>query len=146
MVAFHLIARPRKDYDLQSVVFVGLPKNCDYNGSEFIRTLATVFSLDIGVAEKMAALERGLGPELAREFRGDAETMGSLEEWAIETGIARGMEQGVEQGTRQTLLVSIRSLTHNLSLSIEQAMDALDVPVAERDRYRALLAGDGAAS
>lgn len=48
-----------------------------YNGSEFIRTLATVFSLDTGVAEKM---------------------------------------------------------------------DALDVPVAERDRYRALLAGDGAAS
>ncbi len=49
-------------------------------------------------------------------------------------------------GNAQTLLASIRSLTHNLSLSIEQAMDALDVPVAERDRYRALLAGDGAAS
>lgn len=74
------IERPRKDYDLQSAVFVGLPKNCGYNGNEFIRTLAALFSLDTDVDEKIAALERGLGPELAREFKGNAETMGNLTE------------------------------------------------------------------
>ena len=136
------IERPRKDYDLQSAVFVGLPKNCGYNGNEFIRTLAALFSLDTNVDEKMAALERGLGPELAREFKGDAETMGNLTEWAIETGIERGMKQGLEQGVQQTLLASIDSVMRNLSLTVEQAMDALDVPLEKRDGYRAQLAAD----
>lgn len=73
--------RPAEDYDLQNVVLVGLPPRGGYN--EFIETLTTLFSFKTGADEKMRALENQLGPELAREFEGDARHMGSLGAWVL---------------------------------------------------------------
>lgn len=134
--------RPVEDYDLQNVVLVGLPPQGGYN--EFIGTLATLFSFKTGADEKMRALEDQLGPELAREFEGDAQHMGSLGAWVLEQGLEEGREQGLQQGLQQgraegargATAESIRSLMKTLSLSMEQAMDALEVPAADRQGYR----------
>lgn len=134
--------RPAEDYDLQNVVLVGLPPRGGYN--EFIETLATLFSFKTGADEKMRALENQLGPELAREFEGDAQHMGSLGAWVLEQGLEEGREQGLQQGLQQgraegargATAESIRSLMKTLSLSMEQAMDALEIPAADRQGYR----------
>lgn len=136
------VRRPVEDYDLQNIVLVGLPPQGGYN--EFIGTMATLFSFKTGADEKMRALEDQLGPELAREFEGDARHMGSLGAWVLEQGLEEGREQGLEQGLQQgrtegargATAESIRSLMKTLSLSMEQAMDALEIPAADRQGYR----------
>lgn len=54
-------------------------------------------------------------------------------------GIEQGIEQGVERGSQQKLLDNVRSMVRNLSMSAWQAMDALDVPKSDQQRYIAML-------
>ena len=44
-----------------------------------------------------------------------------------------------EQTTEQITLSHLRNLIQNMKLTAEQAMDALDVPAAERPKYAALI-------
>lgn len=90
--------------------------------------------------ERGQALRDQLGPALAREFEEDEQTMGSLGEWVWEQGLEQGVEQGVEQGTRAATITSIERVAKNLSLSVERAMDVLEIPEAERAAYREALA------
>ena len=53
----------------------------------------------------------------------------------IEEGFKQGIEQGIEQGSEHTLIASIKNLMLNMNISIEQAMDYLDVPADKRDAY-----------
>ena len=50
-------------------------------------------------------------------------------EKGIETGMKKGMEKGIEKG--------IRSLMENMKLSLNQAMDALNIPAEEQPMYAA---------
>ena len=51
----------------------------------------------------------------------------------------RGMERGMENGKETERIFSIRSLMANLQLTAEKAMDALAIPKAEQERYKAML-------
>ena len=52
-----------------------------------------------------------------------------------ERGIAIGEERGIAIGEENTRLSDIRSLMANLNLPAEKAMEALAVPLEDRDRY-----------
>ena len=54
-------------------------------------------------------------------------------------GEARGIQMGIEQGIERERLKGICNLMKNLSLSTEQAMEALGIPVKEQEKYRLLL-------
>lgn len=60
-------------------------------------------------------------------------------EQGIKQGIKQGMEQGLEQGLVNGFLHSIESLVKSMGVSIERAMVILDVPEADRPKYRELL-------
>ena len=60
---------------------------------------------------------------------------------ALQDGENKGLKKGLSQGRASSLLDSISSLMRTLGLSREQAMDALEVPKADRPRYNALLDG-----
>lgn len=62
-------------------------------------------------------------------------------EEGFEEGREEGREQGLEEGREQNLVASIRSLVKTTGWSSEQAMDALEVPEAERARILGLLEG-----
>ncbi|MCC8140780.1 MAG: hypothetical protein LIO67_10885 [Lachnospiraceae bacterium] len=49
------------------------------------------------------------------------------------------VEEGREEGVQKTILESIRSLMETLKLSADQAMEALKVPVEEREKYRTMI-------
>ena len=51
----------------------------------------------------------------------------------------KGIEKGIEKGRESAQLSSIRSLMETLKLSSQQAMDALKIPPADRDKYAAML-------
>ena len=48
-------------------------------------------------------------------------------------------EEGREEGREETILNNLSAMVRNLKLTAEQAMDALEVPAAERPRYLAML-------
>ena len=62
-----------------------------------------------------------------REARGEAR------------GIQIGIEQGIEQGIERERLKGICNLMKNLSFSTEQAMEALEIPVKDREKYHLML-------
>ena len=57
----------------------------------------------------------------------------------IEQGIKQGIEQGIEQGVMQASLQNIKNLMENMNLSATQAMDVLQIPASEREKYTNLL-------
>ena len=165
----HLLGRrdrPPEEYDMLSVVILCLPRERDapttgrdaaedaaWPGMEgFMKALAAIFSPETDAGTKMRALESQLGPEEADRLKGDVKRMGSLEDYAIQIGVERGLKQGVEKGRRQgieqgrkeehekTKLDDIVGIMKNLSLTLDEAFRALEVPKSEQDTFRNMLA------
>ena len=57
-----------------------------------------------------------------------------------ENGIAQGREQGIAQGREQGIAqASIQNLMRKMNVSVQQAMDMLDIKAEERTKYAAML-------
>ena len=56
-------------------------------------------------------------------------------------GMEKGMAQGMEKGMVQGVATSIRNVMKSMSFSMEKAMDVLQIPMADRAKYAALLKG-----
>jgi Asp-tRNA(Asn)/Glu-tRNA(Gln) amidotransferase C subunit len=95
---------------------------------------------DIVKDAKKEGEERGkkLGEEIGEE-RGKklGEEIGK--KLGEEIGKKLGEEIGEERGKATTTLLSITNLMKNLQLTMEQAMDALEVPQNQRAKYKQLL-------
>ncbi|MCC8150606.1 MAG: hypothetical protein LIO96_03900 [Lachnospiraceae bacterium] len=76
--------------------------------------------------------------------------MTRLGQMLIEEGVEKGMEKGMligreegkqlgrEEGARKATQENIRNLMDTLKLSLDQAMDALKIPPAEREKYQVI--------
>ncbi len=62
-------------------------------------------------------------------------------EKGIEQGIQQGIEKGIEQGIEKGVVADIKCMMKNLHLTMEQAMEALEIPAGEQERYRRALVG-----
>lgn len=61
------------------------------------------------------------------------------QERGLEKGLEEGLEKGLKEGTDNALLSSIINLMDTMKLTAEQAMDAIKIPLADRDRYTSRL-------
>ena len=61
------------------------------------------------------------------------------EEEVAELFREEGREEGREQGRENALVAAIKNLMKNLQLSVEQAMDALNIPFEQRAFYKGLV-------
>ena len=57
----------------------------------------------------------------------------------MERGMAQGRAQGIEQGIAQGTVQSILSLMHSLKLTVQQAMEALEIPQSEQGKYETMI-------
>lgn len=48
---------------------------------------------------------------------------------------AKGVAKGIEKGTDNARVESIKKLMKNLKISAIQAMDILEIPLSEREKY-----------
>ena len=48
-------------------------------------------------------------------------------------------QEGIEQGIEQTRLKDIENIKNNLGLSIDKALEILEIPDSERERYKSML-------
>lgn len=65
--------------------------------------------------------------------------MCNLSEGVMRKGVAKGRAEGMARGVTKGILSSIQSLMETMNLSPDQAMAALKVPEAERQKYADLL-------
>ena len=54
-------------------------------------------------------------------------------------GFKEGERQGIAKGRTESLAFSIRNMMKNMGVSLEKAMDVLQIPAAERTKYAALV-------
>ena len=73
--------------------------------------------------------------ELEREVSEMCNLSERVEQKGIEKGIAKGRTYGIVEG----IATSIRNLMESMGWSIEQAMDALQIPTEERNAYLNML-------
>ncbi len=65
--------------------------------------------------------------------------MCNLSKGVMEKSWAKGMEKGMEKGRADGIMSAIKGLMETMNWSLEQAMAALKVPEAERQKYMELL-------
>ena len=132
----------KANYDLLSIVMIGLgkPDSPRYDG--LLKMLEVLLSKRT-VEEKKHILQEEFNFKMTENMIKEATEMCNLSQ-AIEDrgrelgkreGINIGIEQGRAEATFQTTLANIQSLITTLRLSAEQAMDALNIPQAERSQY-----------
>ena len=56
-----------------------------------------------------------------------------------EEGRKEGREEGREEGSANTLLANIRSIMQNLGISLEKALEVLNIPTSDYAKYEELL-------
>lgn len=94
-------------------------------------------------SEKKKILEEDFSIKMTKQLEGEVSVMCNLsedvEQRGIAKGFAQGMAQGIAQGKEEGTLWHIQSLMRTLKLTVEQAMDALQIPKSERAKYVELL-------
>ena len=135
-----------REYQLMNVVMVYLGKK-DSTNDELLRMLEVLLSSERNVEEKKYILENEFDIMMSKKMEGGIREMCNLsdgiEQKGIEIGEKRGKKQGKAEGIRigkkrgkeTALLASIKNLSTKLNLSIEQAMDVLEIPEADRAFY-----------
>ena len=63
------------------------------------------------------------------------------QERALEVRAEEAMEKGMEKGIEKGLTASIHNMMERLGLSMDKAMDVLEIPPAERAKYAMLIKG-----
>jgi len=48
-------------------------------------------------------------------------------------------QEGIEQGIEQTRLKDIENIKNNLGISIDKALEILEIPDSEWERYKSML-------
>ena len=95
---------------------------------------------NLGMAIEMKGVERGMAKGLEKGIaQGLAQGITQGIAQGMEKGIAQGLAQGITQGMEKGILSSIEKLMKTMKLTVQQAMDALEVPESEQPHYAALI-------
>lgn len=77
--------------------------------------------------------------KMTQELEREVSEMCNLSEGVEQKGIAKGIAKGRTYGIVEGIATSIRNLMESMGWSIEQAMDALQIPTEERNAYLNML-------
>lgn len=114
------------EYDMLNVIQIRLG---DVNGTEniLLKMLGTLFSTKIETKKKEEILYIEYGLLMDDGLEKEMEEMCNVADWVEEQGMERGIE------------TSLRNLMLNMKMTVEQAMTALGIPDAEREKYAAMI-------
>ena len=130
LVEEHLVGEavePVRNYDLLSIIMLclGGPDGKNYDG--VLRMLDVLLGSETSVAEKRKILENEYHIQMTQKLESEVSGMCNLSKGVLEKGMAK------------RALSDLRNLMETMNWSMEQAMAALKVPEAERQRYMELL-------
>ncbi|HIS94128.1 MAG TPA: hypothetical protein IAA84_14035 [Candidatus Alectryocaccomicrobium excrementavium] len=120
-----------------------MPADLWYNTGGVLRMLEVLLSSERKAEEKIKILGEEYAIRMSEPEEKEVARMCNLSQGLVEKGMAEGLEKGLEQGLEkgleqgafQAMLSSVKNLMANVGMSAAQAMDVLEIPAAERDRY-----------
>lgn len=120
-----------QNYDLLTALIVCLGDADDGEVTGILRLLEVLLSTERSTEEKKKILQEDFDIEMTQELEREVSEMCNLSDGVEQKGIAKGITKGI--------MFSIQSLMESMGWTIEQAMDALQIPIEERNGYVNLL-------
>ena len=121
-------------YDLLTGIIICLG-DVDDKMTGILKLLEVLLSSERGTKEKKKILQEEFGIRMTQELEREVSEMCNLSDGVEQKGIAKGRTYGIVEG----IATSIRNLMESMGWSIEQAMDALQIPTEERNVYLNML-------
>ncbi len=129
----------RKNYDLLTVIMLCLGREDGENYEGILKLLEVLLSSEKRLEEKKDILGRDFDIRFSEPMDKEVAYMCNLSEGVFTRGKEQGRAEGRAEGEYETLLNSLKNLITTTGWNIEQAMNALGVPEAERAKYAAAL-------
>ena len=117
-------------YDLLTGIIICLG-DVEDEMTGILKLLEVVLSSERSPKEKREILQEEFNIKMTQELEREVSEMCNLSEGVEQKGIAKGIAKGIT--------ASIRNLMESMGWSIEQAMDALQIPTEERNGYLNML-------
>lgn len=125
----------KENYDLLTAVMICLGREEDENYGGVLKLLDVLLGSGKDPERKKRVLQDDFQIEMTKKLESEVRSMCNLSEGVEKRGIEIGEERGIEKGTLQ----SLRNLMANMQLTAEQAMTALGVKEADREKYGRML-------
>lgn len=107
----------------------------DEEATGILRLLEVLLSSERSIEEKKKILQEDFDIKMTQELEREVSEMCNLSDSVEQKGIAKGRAYGIAEG----IAMSIRKLMESMGWTIEQAMDALQIPTEERNGYLSML-------
>ena len=138
MVEEHIlgdVCEEEKYFDKQQIIVLYL----GYKESEKVSmNILRVMADNMSSQEKIERL-RKYDVELTKKQEEEVSRMCDYGAYVESIGIEKGIKEGLRQGSENKTIEAIQSLTKTLKLSVDEAMDALQIPTEEKSYYLKLL-------
>lgn len=125
------ISKPTQEYDLIQLVMVYLRRDGSLIEDELLKLLHLIFCAQLNATMKKERLKSEFGIELDNTALKEVNIMCNLSE-----GIA---EAAREENTKELTLNYLRNMLKNTKMTLEQAMDTLELPADSRSMYASLI-------
>ena len=142
----NLIGSVREDilnYDLINIVMICLGDGQN-RSDDVLGLLETLLSETMDAERKIRILDQEYNMKLSEGA--ETEVLGemcNLSEGVYNKGIEKGMEKGIEKGMEKgresALLESIKKIMAGMGITVDKAMDVLEIPEEKRAEYLELL-------
>ena len=116
-----------KNYDLMTAIVICLGDAEDSKEIGILKLLEVLLSSERNAKEKKRILQEAFSIKMTQELEREVSEMCNLSDSVEQKGIAKG------------IISSIQKLMESMNWSIEQAMDALQIPKEERNGYLNML-------
>lgn len=123
------------NYDLLTAIIICLGDVDDEEATGILKLLEVLLSTERSTEEKKKILQEDFAIKMTQELEREVSEMCNLSDGVEKKGIAKGRAYGIAEG----IATSIRKLTESMGWTIEQAMDALQIPTEERNGYLNML-------
>ena len=123
------------NYDLLTAIIICLGDVDDEEATGILKLLEVLLSTERSTEEKKKILQEDFAIKMTPELEREVSEMCNLSDGVEQKGIAKGRAYGIAEG----IATSIRKLTESMGWTIEQAMDALQIPTEERNGYLNML-------
>ena len=120
-----------KNYDLMTAIVICLWDAEDRKEIGILKLLEVLLSSERNAEEKKRILQEAFSIKMTQELEREVSEMCNLSDSVEQKGIAKGITEGI--------ISSIQKLMESMGWTIEQAMDALQIPKEERYSYLNML-------
>lgn len=125
-------------YDLLTGIIICLG-DVEDEMTGILKLLEVLLSSERSTKEKREILQEEFNIKMTQELEREVSEMCNLSERVEQKGIEKGIAKGRTYGIVEGIATSIRNLMESMGWSIEQAMDALQIPTEERNGYLNML-------